>query len=393
MGNDPLRLGIVGVGSLTLRGILPHLTQEDVDDRVRVQALCDPVVERAEAVARQYSIPHVVPDIDEFLARNDIDAVTVASPIGLHYEHGMKVVEARKHLHMNKTMTTTVLQADRLIDAAQRSDVRIVASPGELLRPQLSRTRELIQSGAIGRMAWAICGVAFGRYHESEEPVRENAPGSVPIDPSWYFRRPGGGPMYDMASYALHGLTGILGPANRVTAVSGIVEAQREFMGQKVPVEMDDNTIALLDYADGVIAVVHGTAAGTLIDDFAAGQFFGTEGSIRGLYLNGQPFDFPGRELTAHAPTWDWDAQMSVLPHVVGPHRGIPEAHVFEDIMQLVDWVREGKPSPVTAEHARHVIDIIESAYRAAETGVTQDLITTFEFPPLGPLADRTQDG
>ena len=54
------------------------------------------------------------------------------------------------------------------------------------------------------------------------------------------------------------------------------------------------------------------------------------------------------------------------------------EAHVFEDIMQLVDWVREDKPTPVTAEHARHVVDIIESAYRAAETGKTQELKTTF---------------
>jgi predicted dehydrogenase len=50
---------------------------------------------------------------------------------------------------------------------------------------------------------------------------------------------------------------------------------------------------------------------------------------------------------------------------------------VYEDVMQLVDWVRDGKPSIVTAEHARHVIDIIESAYRAAATGQTQDLTTT----------------
>jgi predicted dehydrogenase len=54
------------------------------------------------------------------------------------------------------------------------------------------------------------------------------------------------------------------------------------------------------------------------------------------------------------------------------------EAHVFEDVMQLVDWVRDGKPSPVTAEQARHVIDIIESAFRSAATGAAQDLRTTF---------------
>ena len=38
-----------------------------------------------------------------------------------------------------------------------------------------------------------------------------------------------------------------------------------------------------------------------------------------------------------------------------------------------------GTPTPVTAEHARHVIDIIESGYRAAQTGTTQELTTTFD--------------
>jgi predicted dehydrogenase len=47
--------------------------------------------------------------------------------------------------------------------------------------------------------------------------------------------------------------------------------------------------------------------------------------------------------------------------------------------MQLVDWVRENKPTPVTAERARHVVDIIESGFRAAETGKTQELRTTFQ--------------
>ncbi|GAB4185439.1 MAG: hypothetical protein Fur005_47890 [Roseiflexaceae bacterium] len=40
------------------------------------------------------------------------------------------------------------------------------------------------------------------------------------VDPSWYFRKPGGGPLYDMTVYSLHGLTGVLGPAKRVTAMS-----------------------------------------------------------------------------------------------------------------------------------------------------------------------------
>jgi predicted dehydrogenase len=379
--DDPLRLGIVGVGALTLRAILPHMTQDDIADRVIVSSVCDPAYERAKAAAERFDVPTVVADIDHLLARDDVDLVTIVSPIGLHAEHAQKAAEARKHVHVNKTMTTTVDEADRLIDAASAHDVRIVASPGEVLRPQLTRTRELIDSGAIGHLSWAICGTPFGRYHE-EEPERGEALGGAPIDPAWYFRKPGGGPMYDMASYALHGLTSVLGPALAVTALSGRVIPDRIFNGTPVTIEVDDNTVLLLDLGKGAFAVVHGTVAGALIEDFGAGLFFGSEGEIRGLLLNGEPFDFAEREETLSAPTWDWETQMRVLPHVTGPHRQIPESHVFEDIMQLVEWVRTGTPSPVNAEHARHVIDIIESGYRAAETGTRQELTTTFPFPP-----------
>lgn len=382
--SGPLRLGVVGVGALAQRGILPHLTQDDVRDRVVVQALCDPAPGRAEAVARRFGVPRHFESIEDLLDRGDVDAVTIASPIGLHHEHVRMALERGKHVHVNKTMTTSVQEADELIELARRRGLSLVASPGEVLRPQITRIRELIDSGAIGQVSWAICGCAFDRYHEQDEPERLADPSGNPIDPSWYFKRPGGGPMYDMTVYALHGLTSVLGPARRVTALSGKLLPVRRFLGREIEVEVDDNTILLLGFDGDTFAVVHGTAAGTILPEFAAACYFGTEGEIRGLSLNGEPFDFPGRELTIDAPTWDWDAQMRVLPHVVGPHRSIPESHVFEDIMQLVDEVLEGKRSPVTAEHARHVIDIIESGYRSAETGVVQELTTTFGFPPDG---------
>jgi predicted dehydrogenase len=385
----PLRLGVVGVGALVLRALLPHLTQTDVRDSVTVEALCDPVLDRAQSAAREYGVPRAFSSLAEMLADDSIDAVTLASPIGLHAEHGRLALEAGKHVHFNKTMSTTVAEADALIALAERNDLRIVASPGEVLRPQLTRTRELIQGGAIGKLSWAICGCAFGRYHEEDEPERM-AGSSGAIDPSWYFKKPGGGPLYDMTAYALHGLTSVLGPARRVTAMSGMVLPSREFGGRSIAAEMDDNTVALLDFGNGALAVAHGTAGGTVIEDFAAACYFGTDGEIRGICLNDEPFDFPGRERTLEAPPADWEMQMRVLPHVVGAHRQIAESHVFEDIMQLVDWVRDGTPSPVNAEHARHVIDIIESTYRSAETGSTERLSTTFEWPNALTKAART---
>jgi predicted dehydrogenase len=279
---------------------------------------------------------------------------------------------------MNKTMTTTVSEADELIELSERRNLCLVASPGEVLLPQLTRMRELIEAGAIGEVVWAICGSAFGDYHEDEPERREAS-----IDPAWYFRRPGGGPMYDMTVYALHQLTSVLGPARAVVGLSGIRIQEREFLGTPIATEADDNTILLLDFGDGLLAIAYGTAAGTHSEQFPAALYLGTNGAIDGLLLNGEPFDFLGDELTGGAPR-SRGPHMNVLPHVVGNHRGIDESHVFEDIMQLVDWILDGTPTPVTAEHARHVVDIIESGYRSAETGMRQELTTSFEPAPLG---------
>jgi predicted dehydrogenase len=380
--SGPLRIGIVGVGAIALRGILPHLTQHDVLDRLSVRALCDPVQERAQAAAAQFGVPAAYASIEELLADDDLDAVTIASPIGLHFEHCLLALKAGKHVHVNKTLGTTVAEADTLIDLANQNGLALVPSPGEVLRPQLQRARELIEEGAIGHFSWAICGCSFGRYHEDDEPERVAAPGGATIDPSWYFRKPGGGPIYDMTVYALHQLTSVLGPARRVTALSGVLVSEREFLGRKIATEADDNTALLVDFGGSRFAVAHGTAAGEISEQFGAGVYFGTKGKIDGVLLNGEPFDYPGRAVTQDAPVTDWEAQMRVLPHVTGPHREIPESHVFEDIMQLVELVTRGTQTPVTAEHARHVIDIIESGYRAATTERTQALRTTFAFPP-----------
>jgi predicted dehydrogenase len=378
----PLRIGVIGVGALTLRGILPHLTQDDVRGTVAIHALCDPVEARVRATAEQYGVSRVYTDIAGLLADDEVDAVTIVSPIGLHFEHCRLALQAGKHVHVNKTLCTTVAEADELIELARSRDVRLVASPGEVLRPHLRRTRELIDEGAIGALSWVICGGGFESYHE-DEPERLDAPGGGAINPAWYFRKPGGGPMYDITIYALHQLTSVLGPAMRVSALSGIRVPEHEFLGERITTEADDNTVLTLDFGDARYAVVHGTASGAISKQFAAGVYFGTRGTIDGVLLNGKPFEFPNRKETLDVPVTDWEGQNGVLPHVTGTHRTIEEAHVFEDLMQLVESVVSGEPSAVTAEHARHVIDIIEGGYRAATTGATQELTTTFELPEL----------
>ena len=368
---ERVRLGIVGTGSITLRGLLPHLTMDDVQDRVQVVAVCDPVQDRAQAAAAKFGVPAAYASMEEMVAAGNLDAVSIASPIGLHYEQGVLAVEHGLHVHFNKSMTTTVDEADDLIARAQAKGVKLVASPGELVHPRLQRIKELVAEGALGRLTWAVTGSAFGRYHEQEDSVRGGDDPLTNINPAWYFRRPGGGPLYDMTVYGLHALTAVIGPAKRVTAFSGVRVHEREFRGEMLPTDMDDQTLMVLDFGDALFAFVYGVAAGGL-PNLGRPTIFGTQGVINGTTINGQPIDYPGREWVEK---FDYTA---ALPHVVGAHRGMEEAHVYEDVMQLVDWVREDKPTVATVEHARHVVEIFDAAYRSAQMGCAQELRTTF---------------
>ena len=61
----------------------------------------------------------------------------------------------------------------------------------------------------------------------------------------------------------------------------------------------------------------------------------------------------------------------------------MPERHVYSDIMHIVDCVSNDRKPVISAEYARHVIEIIELGYKAAETGQTQELTTTFSLGEL----------
>ena len=355
-------MGVVGAGAIGMRGALTHLTLEDVSDRVHVAAVCDPIPGRAKAASEKFRVPSSYETFEELLADDSVDAVTICSPIGLHYEQGMQAIEAAKHVHFNKTMTTTVQEANDIIEAAARRGVRIVASPGMLLYPHNRRIRKAVLDGEIGKPYWAVAGTAgVGDYHMNEE-FRTGEDILTDVDPSWYYRKPGGGPQYDVTVYCLHILTGILGPARRLTAFSGMLIPERNYHGKKIACDIDDTTMMLLDFGDSLFAVVYAAVKGSLTRAFQP-TIFGATGSVVGTMVG------------------DRETMIGRSPHVTGPHADLPEAHVFEDIMQLVDVVHDGGSTVATPEHARHVIDIIESGYRSAETGRAEDLITTF-VPP-----------
>lgn len=372
------KIAISGLGSVSQRGILPHLAQSDFLERAELVACCDVVAERAEATAKKFGWKEWYADYDEMLRRADVDAVLLAGPIPVHYPQAMKALEAGKHVYSQKTMTTTLAQANDVVGLAQRKGLKLVASPGQMLNPNLQRIKKLLADGAIGKLYWVFSSNAdYG--HEDEGEVRSGTGPLNSIDPTWYYKK-GGGPVYDMTVYSLHALTGILGPAKRVTALSNIGLKERAWQDKKIIVEMDDNTLMLLEFADGTLAIAGGHNC-QVSPGIGWGRFVfnGTAGTIdmnrAGIEITSETglanvMGFSGGQYTAPS--------RRVLPHVRGPHSSIQEPHVYADIAHLIDCIVDDKQPVPSGEHARHVVEIIENAYLSASDGKSREVTTTF---------------
>lgn len=382
-------IGLIGCGSLSQLGILPQLALPDARERINLVAVCDVVGDRARATAARFGIPHAYDDAADLIARDDIELVLVITPIRFHYPSTMAALRAGKHVYVQKTMATTYTEAREMVETARERGLVLVAAPGQMLNAANRAIKRLIDDGALGDLYWAW-GSTGGWHHN--EATRQGDDVMSTVDPSWYYRADGG-PLRDVTVYVLHTLTGILGPAERVTAMSGVRVPERRWRETTIPVEVDDNSVLLLDFGGARFAVAggHGSQVGKLLQWGALG-FYGTAGAIETLEiepLSGHPaklhVDLSASAVNPELLTALGDGAYTPtgwLPFVDANHAALPEPHVYADIMHAVACIRQGTPPIVSGEHGAHVVEIIEKGYLAAQTGQTQPLTSRFTLLP-----------
>ncbi len=369
-----LRVGVVGCGVVATRDLLPNLTHPEVRERLLLTAVADVVPERAQQTAEQFGAAHWFTSADELALCGEVDLVAVTTPVRHHLSAAMAAISAGKHLCIQKTMTETVEEADLLIAAARAKGVRVVAQPGNHIRSKaLTEIRALVADGVIGKICWGRS--AKGTRHEDD--LRRNDDPGTNVDPSWYYK-PGGGPLRDAAVYDIQALTWLLGPAKRVTAMSGIAIPQRGWRDTTINVEMDDNTHFMLDFGNACYVVfsshfVFQTPRTPTLELYGERGGVVVGGGAQGSYeLYGQRRDARDRHgfleelVKVGAPALAGSAMVGL------------ESYVVADLIHLADSVLADRPPLLSPEHARHGIEIIQKVYESARTGRALDLTTTF---------------
>ncbi len=347
---QPTRVAFLGAGDVAQRDYLPELHR--LGDRIVRVAICALSPDRARAMAQQYQFERWYADGDygRMLAENEIDAVANLTPIQRHYEINLGLLQAGTHIYSEKPLAGSVAQARQLQQTAQAQGRVLVAAPCVMLWPQIKLAQTLLQQGEIGEVFSAR---AYG--HGGVPPWSGYA-----SDPSPFFAR-GGGPALDMGVYPLHALTGLLGPVKRVTAMSaraqtGFTVADGPAAGKYVPMEVDDNWHMLLDFGGGRLGSV---AANNCVQDTRSPQLelHGLKGTIA---LNVIDVSAPV-ELFRAGRGWETLA----VPRT-GRSAG-PDHHL--GIEHLVDCIQNAREPILSAQHAIHVLDVIETAAHSSAEG------------------------
>ena len=350
-----IKVAIIGCGSVSNRYI-PHLQTSSL---VKIVGLCDIIHERALGQNKQYNVGALTfSSIEDLLKGVDFDLMLTLTDMQMHGALNRKALMAGKNVWSEKPLANTYEEGKQLVDLAKAKNIRIWGAPAVVTSPQFEFMSKTIQSGKLGKLA-----SAHGQYGHT--------------GPTWssFFYEPLGGSMPDLGVYNMATLTGLLGPAKSVMAMTSIVNKNREIDNKGIiEVKEEDNAHILLEHENGIIS--HIMCGFNYFDPFGheaknqtlhSIQIFGDKGNMR---LIG----------------YDWEPKSVVLDT---SWTNPPETHVTDD--QGYQW-QEGATKIATSLstniepkihvlHSLHVLEIIEAARKSSKEGIKVALRSAFPWP------------
>jgi predicted dehydrogenase len=328
-----VRWGVLGAARIAINRVIPAMQQGDYAEIVGIASRDRG---KAEDTARLFGIAKAFGSYEEMLADPEIEAVYNPLPNHLHVPMSIRAAEAGKHVLCEKPAGMNAAEVRELIAARDRTDVVIGEAFMVQTHPQWVRTVELVRSGKIGQLRFAIG--SFGYFRDEPDNIRN-------------IREYGGGGLMDIGCYPIKVSRMVFG--EEPVRVSATLERDPRF-------GTDILTSAILEYPSGHCVFT----CGTQVVLHQKMQFMGTSGRIElEIPFNARPGgpssiiiddgrDVCGSGITVEefAPCDQYTIQGDLFSHAV----------------------REGSSPPVPLEDSLRNMAVIDAVSRAAETHTWQ---------------------
>ncbi|HUJ73313.1 MAG TPA: Gfo/Idh/MocA family oxidoreductase, partial [bacterium] len=146
----PIRIGIIGAGNIVKTRHLPGFQkQEDC----QVVAVHNRRRANAEAVAKEWNIPHVLDSAQAVLERDDVNVVLIGTTPYLHRDLTVAALRAGKHVFCQARMARNATEAaDMLAEARRHPELVTMVCPAPHVFPGQAFVGRLLREGALGEL-------------------------------------------------------------------------------------------------------------------------------------------------------------------------------------------------------------------------------------------------
>lgn len=164
-GDETIRIGCLGAARIAPAALIRPATKSP---GVEVTAVAARDRSRAQAFASKHGIPKVYDSYRELVEADDVDAVYVPLPNGLHAEWTIAAIEAGKHVLCEKPFTANAGEAERVRDVAANSDQVVMEAFHWRYHPLAQKMLDVIGSGELGDVTRVEASLVFPLFKSSD---------------------------------------------------------------------------------------------------------------------------------------------------------------------------------------------------------------------------------
>lgn len=348
-----LRLAIIGCGGITLQNHLPGFA---LCPDTRVTALCDADPAALERARQQTGVAVASTRFEEIVARDDVDAVVIATPNFTHAPIAHAAIAAGKHVLCEKPIAMNAAEARGLAEAADRAGVRHMTAFTYRFVPAMRYLSHLVRQGELGHIRhYRSCRLQdWGTRNLGWRQVRKLA---------------ATGELGDMLSHRIDFAHLLVGPLQRLVANLKNLTPVRD--GK--PNDTDDWVAILADFRNGATGVLESSKlASGRNESWRSLDTVEVNGSqASAVFFTGKWNELqwgraggPGLEIVpVPREFWTWPG----APR--DPGLGDPLVTFrYDQAFEFVDAIRNRRPCVPSFHEGARVLEVMDAAVRSAET-------------------------
>lgn len=187
---NKLKVGVIGCGGIANQKHFPALKSNE--DLCEIVAFCDIIAERAQKSCAAYGTENArsYADYHDLLADPEVEVVHVCTPNVSHSEITIAAFEAKKHVYVEKPMSHSTIEAEKMVAAWKKSGMQFTVGYQNRFRAEVMNLKRACEAGDLGEI-----------YYAKAHAIRRKAVPTWGVFPNKALQ--GGGPLIDIGTHAL----------------------------------------------------------------------------------------------------------------------------------------------------------------------------------------------